>query len=81
MYSEGLPPEVRLKALTRDGRLPFVFEASGSETHFTNGFDPTTRARRIFAFPRPETLARTLRDADANPDAATWRAEVRHMPP
>ncbi|MEV5694278.1 hypothetical protein [Micromonospora globbae] len=35
MYAEGLPPAVRLKALTRGGRLPFVFEASGSETHFT----------------------------------------------
>ncbi|HEY5456757.1 MAG TPA: DEAD/DEAH box helicase family protein, partial [Acidothermaceae bacterium] len=80
MYAEGLPPEVRLKALTRDGRLPFVFEASGSETHFTNGFDPTPRARRLFAFPRPETLARTLRDAGADPDAATWRAKVQTMP-
>ena len=29
MYAEGLPAEVRLKALTVDGRLPFVFEASG----------------------------------------------------
>lgn len=80
MYAEGLPPDVRLKALTRDGRLPFVFEASGSETHFTNGFDPTPRARRVFAFPRPETLARTLRDADADADAATWRAKVQRMP-
>src|SRR5665811_1074610 len=80
MYAEGLPAEVRLKALTRDGRLPFVFEASGSETHFTNGFDPTPRARRVFAFPRPEMLARTLRDADADADAATWRAKVQAMP-
>lgn len=32
MYADGLPAEVRLKALTVDGRLPFVFEASGSET-------------------------------------------------
>ena len=53
MYADGLPPEVRLKALTCDGRLPFVFEASGSETHFTNGFDPSPRARQVFAFPRP----------------------------
>jgi type I restriction enzyme, R subunit len=80
MYAEGLPPQVRLKALTRDGRLPFVFEASGSETHFTNGFDPTPRARPVFAFPRPETLARTVRDADADADAATWRAKVLAMP-
>jgi type I site-specific restriction endonuclease len=31
MYAEGLPTEVRLKALTVDSRLPFVFEASGPE--------------------------------------------------
>lgn len=76
LYAEGLPPEVRLKALTHDGRLPFVLEASGSETHLTNGFDPSPRARRVFAVPRPETLARTLRDADADPDAPTWRARA-----
>jgi type I restriction enzyme, R subunit len=45
MYAEGLPAEVRLKAVTTDGRLPFVFEASGSETHFTNGYDPNPRAQ------------------------------------
>ncbi len=40
MYAEGLPAEIRLKALTVAGRLPFVFEASGSETHATFGYDP-----------------------------------------
>src|SRR5664279_1669377 len=29
IYANGLPVEIRLKALTVDGRLPFVFEASG----------------------------------------------------
>jgi type I restriction enzyme R subunit len=80
MYADGLPPEIRLKALTVDGRLPFVFEASGSETHFTNGYDPNPRARRIFAFPQPATLARLLRDAEADPDFPTWRAKVRALP-
>ena len=81
MYAEGLPPAVRLKALTQDGRLPFVFEASGSETHFTNGYDPQPRARQIFAFPQPATLARIVRDADADPQRPTWRAKVRDLPP
>ena len=54
MYAEGLRADVRLKALTVDGRLPFVFEASGTETHFTNGYDPDARARRVFAFPKPK---------------------------
>ncbi|WP_285687848.1 type I restriction endonuclease subunit R [Actinoplanes sp. NBRC 103695] len=80
MYADGLPPAVRLKALTRDGRLPFVFEASGSETHFTNGYDPQPRARRIFAFPQAATLARTIRDAAADTERPTWRAKVRHLP-
>jgi type I restriction enzyme, R subunit len=66
--------------LTVEGQLPFVFEASGSETHFTNGYDPQPRARRIFAFLQPGTLARTLRDAEADPGAATWRGKVRAMP-
>ncbi len=80
-YATGLPPEVRLRALTLDERLPFVFEASGSEVHFTNGYDPVPRARRLFSFPRPETLARTIRDARTDPSAVTWRARVRGMPP
>ncbi|MFI5489202.1 type I restriction endonuclease subunit R [Micromonospora echinaurantiaca] len=81
MYAKGLPPAVRLKALTRDGRLPFVFEASGSETHFTNGYDPQPRARRVFFFPQPGTLARIVRGAEADPKRPTWRAKVCHLPP
>jgi type I restriction enzyme R subunit len=80
MYADGLPADVRIAAKTRDGRLPFVFEASGVETHFTNGFDPEPRARLIFNVPRPETLARQLREAEANPDYPTWRAKVRKLP-
>jgi type I restriction enzyme R subunit len=79
MYAEGLPPEVHLAALTKDGRLPFVFEASGTETHFTNGFDPEPRARRIFHFPQPSTLKGILkRKDDAYP---TWRGRIGTLPP
>jgi type I restriction enzyme R subunit len=81
MYADGLPADVRLKATTLDGRLPFVFEASGSETHFTNGYDPDPRARRLFNFLKPDTLARILRDAEADPAAPTWRAKVCQLPP
>ena len=80
MYAEGLPAAVRLRALTVEGRLPFVFEASGTETHFTNGYDPDARARRVFNFPKPSTLARIVRDVDADPDRPTWRAKVRSLP-
>jgi type I restriction enzyme R subunit len=37
MYATGLPDGAR--ARTHQGKLPFVFEANGIETHFTNGFD------------------------------------------
>jgi len=47
MYATGLSAEAQLRSVTVDGRLPFVFEASGSETHFTNGYDPDPRTRRI----------------------------------
>ncbi|WP_039802248.1 type I restriction endonuclease subunit R [Nocardia araoensis] len=80
MYAEGLPPEVRLKALTVDGRLPFVFESSGTELHFTNGYDPEPRSRALFHFPKPATLARVLRDAEACREAPTWRGKVRSLP-
>ncbi len=80
MYADGLPADVRLKALTTDGRLPFVFEASGTETHYTCGFDPDPRARLVFNIPQPATLAKVIRDADNTPDAPTWRAKVQHLP-
>jgi type I restriction enzyme, R subunit len=77
-YAEGLPAEVRLAALTKDGRLPFIFEASGNETHFTNGYDPDPRARRIFNVPKPGTLADILKHKDD--EHATWRGKVRDLP-
>ncbi|GAA0401220.1 hypothetical protein GCM10009541_50390 [Micromonospora gifhornensis] len=57
-----------------------MFEASGSETHFINGYDPQARARRVFAFPQPGALARIVRGAEADPKRPTWRAKVRHLP-
>ena len=80
MYATGLPATHAKRAIVIDGRLPFVFEASGSETHFTNGYDPDPRARRLFSFPRPQTLARLVRDAAEDPAAPTWRAKVHQLP-
>ena len=37
--------------------LPFVFESTGELTHFTDYRDPKPRAREVFSFYRPETLA------------------------
>jgi type I restriction enzyme R subunit len=52
-YAQGLP--ATLPAWRRP--LPFVYESNGAETHFTNRLDPEPRARNVFAFHRPETLA------------------------
>lgn len=81
MYATGLPDDIRRRTLDPEGRLPFVFEASGTETHFTNGFDPHPRSRRVFHFPKPETLARVIRAVQENSsEAPTWRGRVKHLP-
>lgn len=80
MYAEGLPEQHRRRAVLLDGRLPFVFEANTAETHLTNGYDPDPCARRIFNFPRLETLGRWVRDAEAEPAWPTRRARVRSLP-
>jgi type I restriction enzyme R subunit len=80
MYAEGLPDAYRVMAVIQHGRLPFIYEASGTETQFTNGFDPYPRARKIFNFQEPEALAHFVREFRANPTASTWRAKVLHMP-
>jgi len=81
MYATGLPEDHRRRAHVHQGRLPFVLEASGSETHLTNGLDPEPRARLFAGIPQPQTLARWLRDAQGRPDAPTWRGRVRALPP
>ncbi|MBX3673101.1 MAG: DEAD/DEAH box helicase family protein [Burkholderiales bacterium] len=55
-YAKGLPPS--LPAWRRP--LPFVYESTGIETHFTNGLDLDAKARNVFAFHRPEMLAEWL---------------------
>jgi type I restriction enzyme R subunit len=52
-YAAGLPDN--LPAHRRP--LPFLFESNGAVTFFTNGLDPKPRSRKVFSFPRPETLA------------------------
>lgn len=56
-YAQGLPNT--LPAWRRP--LPFAYESTGIETHFTNGLDPAPRARSVFAFHRPEMLALWLK--------------------
>ncbi|MGH2772142.1 MAG: DEAD/DEAH box helicase family protein, partial [Actinomycetota bacterium] len=92
-YSEGLPNA--LPAYRRP--LPFLYEATGVETFFTNLFDPNPRSRRVFTFHRPETIRLWLEEAGydqhvrsmsaaAEPAggyeaASTLRARLTNMPP
>lgn len=78
-YSKGLTETQAKSAVLVDGELPFIYEASGSETNFTNVYDPEPRARRIFNFQKPETLARIIRESD-NQTHATWRGRVQELP-
>ena len=57
-YKHGLPTS--LPAWHRP--LPFCYESTGVETHFTNGLDPSPRSRNVFSFHRPETLFRWITD-------------------
>ena len=55
-YGAGLPGN--LPCYVRP--LPFLYESTGAETHFTNGLDPLPRSRNVFSFHTPETLAEWL---------------------
>ena len=82
-YAQGLP--TALPAWHRP--LPFVWESTGVETHFTNGLDPAPRARSVFAFFRPELLVQWLAylppattQPAANETPGTFLARMRSMP-
>jgi type I restriction enzyme R subunit len=70
-YAAGLPDN--LPAHHRP--LPFLFESNGSVTFLTNGLDPKPRSRKVFSFPRPETLAEWLTQQDQ------LRARLKELPP
>ena len=72
LYSTGLPDEFS----SEFERLPFAYESTGTETRFTNGFDPDPRSRPVFSFPRPETL----RGWTVLPIGSTL-SRLQHLPP
>ncbi len=46
----------KLKYVKNGGPLPFLYQATGKITRFTDQRDPKPRSREVFAFHRPETL-------------------------
>ncbi|WP_234796749.1 DEAD/DEAH box helicase family protein [Mycolicibacterium porcinum] len=79
-YAEGLRAEHQLAVWRRDEPLPFRYEATGAETRFTNQLDPKPRSREVFAFAKPETIRTWMSEADAKPDAPTFRARLQTLP-
>jgi hypothetical protein len=82
-YARGLP--TNLPARSRP--LPFVWESSGIETHFTNGLDPEPRAGAVFAFFRPELIVQWLaylpnpaNGINAQETADTFLTRLQQMP-
>ncbi|MFQ5640572.1 MAG: type I restriction-modification enzyme R subunit C-terminal domain-containing protein [bacterium] len=51
----------KLKWVTDNKPLPFVYESTGILTRFTDNRDPKPRSRPVFAFHRPETLKEWLK--------------------
>jgi type I restriction enzyme R subunit len=70
-YAENLPDFLRGNLV---GKLPFLYESTGIETYFRDERDPHPRSRRVFAFHRPETLAKWLEEPD------TLRRRLAEMP-
>ena len=76
-YVDGLPAWMQPPVYP----LPFIYESTGAETRFTNGYDPEARSRRVFTFHRPETLAEWSRQITENSELPTFRARLKEMPP
>lgn len=53
--SEGYA-NAKLKWVSNEEPLPFLYECTGQITRFTNARDPNPRSREVFTFHRPETL-------------------------
>jgi len=65
----------KLKWVSNNQPLRFLFESTGLITRFTDMADPKPRSREVFSFHRPETLKRWL------DDGASLRARLLQMPP
>jgi type I restriction enzyme, R subunit len=75
-YVDGLPDWMTPRVYP----LPFIYESTGKETRFTNGYDPEPRSRRVFTIHRPETLAEWARQIRTNPECPTFRTKLRSLP-
>jgi type I restriction enzyme R subunit len=66
--------KAKLKWISDNKPLPFIYESTGVITRFRDERDPKPRSREIFTFHRPETLARWL------DDTKPLRARLQDLP-
>ncbi|THV24480.1 DEAD/DEAH box helicase family protein [Glycomyces paridis] len=79
-YARGVHRDYSLAAWNRDEPFTFRYATTGAETLFVNHLDPDPRSREVFAFHKPETVARWMREAGEHPEAPTFRAALRALP-
>ncbi len=65
----------KLKWVSNKAPLPFLYEATGAITRFTDARDPKPRSREVFSFHRPETLCDWLSQN------SSLRARLADLPP
>ncbi len=65
----------KLKWVNNDDPLPFLYEATGILTRFTDVRDPKPRSREVFTFHRPEMLKIWLEAG------SSLRSRIHEMPP
>lgn len=78
-YAEGLTARQELQAWWTP--LPYRYVSDGGLIRFRNDLDPESRTRDVFSFHQPETVARWIREAEADPLAPTYRARLRERLP
>jgi type I restriction enzyme R subunit len=67
--------EAKLKWVSNNQPLPFVYESTGIITRFRDGRDPKPRSREIFSFHRPETLLEWVTQP------SSLRERLQYIPP
>ncbi|WP_335991007.1 type I restriction endonuclease subunit R [Glycomyces sp. MUSA5-2] len=79
-YAKGVRKDRQLAAWNREEPFAFRYATTGAETWFVNRLDPEPRSREVFAFHKPDTVARWMREAEEHPETPTFRAALRALP-
>jgi type I restriction enzyme R subunit len=78
-YATGLTATQELQAWHFP--LPYRYVSDGGVVRFRDDLDPEPRSRDVYSFHQPETIERWMREAEADGDARTYRARLRHRLP